>query len=232
MQYIIQYPNSKLLSKNRSIIQYTKHYPLPNYPASKVLSIIQSNIHYPPHCPLFQALFNIPNYPPKPEHYLVYPTLSIIQLSSIQGLIHPISKPYSKHYPLSKITSNIYNQNPEHYLVSKAISNIKSNIQILTHRHPIYKTLPNIQSLILFEIGYFQTIVQFPTLFHIQELSCTKPYPISKASSYFPQTIVHYPTHHPKSMHKSVSKHYTISTTLFLNIIQNPTKSQHPNITE
>merc|ERR1711911_79430 len=97
------------------------------------------------------------------------------------------------HYPLSKITSNIYNQNPEHYLVSKAISNIKSNIQILTHRHPTYKTLPNIQSLILFEIGYFQTIVQFPTLFHIQELSCTKPYLISKASSYFP------PNHCPLS---------------------------------
>ena len=106
----------------------------------------------------------------------------------------------------------MYNQNPEHYLVSKAISNIKSNIQILTHRHPIYKTLPNIQSLILFEIGYFQTIVQFPTLFHIQELSCTKPYPISKASSYFPQTIFHYPT-------QLFALFHTESITPYLNVI-------------
>ena len=123
MQYIIQYPNSKLLSKNRSIIQYTKHYPLPNYPASKVLSIIQSNIHYPPHCPLIQALFEYPILPSKTG-----------ALSSLPNIIHYPTIQHTRYYPSNfqtLFTALSTTQNNIQYLKPKsgALSSIQSNIQ-------------------------------------------------------------------------------------------------------
>ena len=90
----------------------------------KVTSIIQSNIQYPQHCCIFQALFNIPNFHPKPEHYPVYQALSIIHLSSIKGIIY-----YPKQHPISTALSPI----PKHYSISQIIIQNRNIIQYTKH---------------------------------------------------------------------------------------------------
>ena len=201
----------------------------------KVTSIIQSNIQYPQHCCIFQALFNIPNYHPKPEHYPVDQALSIIQLSSIQGIIHPMSSTllkvlsiiqsniqYSQHCCIFQALFNIpnYHPKPEHYPVYQVLSIIHlSSIKGIIYypkQHPISTALSPVPSIIQYPklssktraLSSIPSIIHYPTIQNLRSYPSNIQNPMKVLSIL--QSNIQYPQHCP--LFQSITQYPKLSS--------------------
>ena len=207
----------------------------------KVISIIQSNIQYPQHCCIFQALFNIPNYHPKPniihytKHCPLYPALSIIQLSSIQGIIHPMSSTllkvlsiiqsniqYSQHCCIFQALFNIpnYHPKPEHYPVYQVLSIIHlSSIKGIIYypkQHPISTALSPVPSIIQYPklssktraLSSIPSIIHYPTIQNLRSYPSNIQNPMKVLSIL--QSNIQYPQHCP--LFQSITQYPKLSS--------------------